>query len=74
MSIDVEKSIRDGKTHSTQVVSLNSTDSNISVRMLKEEAHTQKMADAAVGLGSDNRRSQRSVEAEGDQAMKDVER
>jgi hypothetical protein len=73
MSIDEEKSIRDGKTQSTRVVSMNSTDSDISVRMLKEEAHTQKMADAAVGLGSDGRRSQRSAEAEGDEAMKDVE-
>lgn len=28
------------------------------VRMLKEEAHTQKMADAAIGLSRDNRRNQ----------------
>jgi len=28
------------------------------VRMLKEEAHSQKLADAAVGLGPDDRRKQ----------------
>ncbi|KAG9773252.1 hypothetical protein KCU88_g5840, partial [Aureobasidium melanogenum] len=33
------------------------------VRMLKEEAHSQKLADAAVGLGTDNGRPDRSNEA-----------
>ncbi|KAJ9637972.1 hypothetical protein H2204_004562 [Knufia peltigerae] len=28
------------------------------IRMLKDEAHTQKMADAAVGLSTENRRNQ----------------
>lgn len=34
-----------------------------SIRMLKEEAHSQKLADAAVGLGTDNGRPDRSNEA-----------
>lgn len=34
-----------------------------SVRMLKEEAHSQKLADAAVGLGTDNGRRQQNNEA-----------
>lgn len=28
------------------------------IRMLKDEAHTQKMADAAVGLSTETRRNQ----------------
>ena len=50
---------------------LHNSDFNRSVRMLKEEAHTQKQADAAVGLGSDKRRSQRSEEVV-DETMKDA--
>ena len=42
--------------------------------MLKEEAHTQKMADAAVGLGADNRRPQRTEDDANNEAMKDIER
>ena len=42
--------------------------------MLKEEAHTQKISDAAVGLGADDRRSQRMQDNAPDDAMKDVER
>ncbi|KIW11537.1 hypothetical protein PV08_10838 [Exophiala spinifera] len=34
------------------------------VRMLKEEAHTQKMADAAVGLSTETRRNQHEPENE----------
>ncbi|KAJ9611569.1 hypothetical protein H2200_004753 [Cladophialophora chaetospira] len=44
------------------------------VRMLKEEAHTQKISDAAVGLGADNRRSQLTQDDASNDAMKDVER
>ncbi|EXJ90010.1 hypothetical protein A1O3_03078 [Capronia epimyces CBS 606.96] len=33
------------------------------VRMLKEEAHTQQLAEAAVGLGVDNGRAHRNTEA-----------
>lgn len=40
--------------------------------MLKEEAHTQKLADAAVGLGTDNRRSQRSDNKPNTEPMEDV--
>ncbi|KAL2441837.1 hypothetical protein ABEF95_016671 [Exophiala dermatitidis] len=32
------------------------------IRMLKEEAHSQKLADAAVGLGTDNGRPDQSNE------------
>ncbi|ETI25055.1 hypothetical protein G647_04425 [Cladophialophora carrionii CBS 160.54] len=48
------------------------------VRMLKEEAHTQKVAEAAVGLGADDRRArlaQTDAHAHvGNEAMKDIER
>jgi len=44
------------------------------VRTLKEEAHSQKMADAAVGLGSENRRAQHSENKADNEAMEDVER
>ena len=40
--------------------------------MLKEEAHTQKLADAAVGLGTENRRSQRTDDEPNTEAMVDV--
>jgi len=43
-------------------------------RLLKEEAHSQQMADAAVGLGADDRRSQRVQGDASNDAMKDVER
>jgi hypothetical protein len=39
--------------------------------MLKEEAHTQKAAEAAVGLGQDKRRARQDV-AE-NEIMKDVD-
>jgi len=55
------------------IVSLDDSDISSSVRMLKEEVHTQKMADAAVGLGADNRRPQRP-EDDANEAMKDIER
>ncbi|KAK4938656.1 hypothetical protein LTR10_020924 [Elasticomyces elasticus] len=42
------------------------------VRLLKEEAHTQKLADAAVGLGTDDRRSQRIDHEPNTEAMEDV--
>ena len=42
--------------------------------MLKEEAHTQKTADAAVGLGTDDRRSLQTVAEPDKEAMEDVER
>jgi hypothetical protein len=41
--------------------------------MLKEEAHSQKMADAAVGLGSDRGQNQRLQNEDHTEAMKDVE-
>ncbi|KIY02935.1 uncharacterized protein Z520_01400 [Fonsecaea multimorphosa CBS 102226] len=44
------------------------------VRMLKEEAHTQRTADAAVGLGTDKRRSHAPEDDPVNEAMKDVER
>ncbi|KIW69342.1 hypothetical protein PV04_05223 [Phialophora macrospora] len=48
------------------------------VRMLKEDAHTQKVADAAVGLGTGDRRARLAEndaqDAVRDEAMKDVER
>lgn len=44
------------------------------VRMLKEEAHSQKMADAAVGLGTDNRRAQHTdTDSEPKEVMQDIE-
>jgi bud site selection protein 20 len=42
------------------------------VRMLKEEAHSQKLADAAVGLGTDNGRIQQSQNDLNTEAMEDV--
>jgi len=42
------------------------------VRMLKEEAHSQKLADAAVGLGPDDRRKQRSTDESHSTAMEDI--
>jgi len=42
--------------------------------MLKEEAHSQKMADAAVGLGTDNRRAQHTdTDSEPKEVMQDIE-
>lgn len=40
--------------------------------MLKEEAHSQKAADAAVGLGTDNGRPQQSHDDPKNEAMQDV--
>jgi len=40
--------------------------------MLKEEAHTQKMAEAAVGLGTDNRRHQDRRDEQNNEMMEDV--
>jgi hypothetical protein len=40
--------------------------------MLKEEAHSQKLADAAVGLGTDNGRIQQSQNDLNTEAMEDV--
>ena len=56
------------------MVSLQDSNNTPSVRMLKDAAHTQKTADAAVGLGSDNRRSHPSEVVADNEAMKDVER
>ncbi|KAI1608437.1 hypothetical protein EDD37DRAFT_653946 [Exophiala viscosa] len=42
------------------------------VRTLKEEAHSQELADAAVGLTTDNRRSQRTNNEPKTEAMEDV--
>jgi hypothetical protein len=46
--------------------------------MLKEDIHTQKVADAAVGLGTDDRRARlaenNAQDGVGNEAMKDVER
>ncbi|OAL35810.1 hypothetical protein AYO20_04960 [Fonsecaea nubica] len=43
------------------------------VRMLKEEVHTQRLADAAVGLGTDKRHSHSSENAPDNETMKDME-
>lgn len=40
--------------------------------MLKEEAHSQKLADAAVGLGPDDRRKQPAQDESLPQAMEDI--
>jgi hypothetical protein len=40
--------------------------------MLKEEAHTQKMAEAAVGLGTDSRRHQDRRDEQNNEMMEDV--
>jgi len=50
----------------------NIPDTQNSVRTLKEEAHSQKMADAAVGLGRDDRRPERAQVEPMNEVMKDV--
>ncbi|EXJ73406.1 uncharacterized protein A1O5_03166 [Cladophialophora psammophila CBS 110553] len=69
---------RRGKNHKRRYLrssgSVERPDFGTSVRMLKEEAHTQKAADAAVGLGTDNRRPRVSEDGPGNEAMKDIER
>ncbi len=40
--------------------------------MLKEEVHSQKLADAAVGLGTDNGRVQQSQHDLSNEAMEDA--
>ncbi|KIW61383.1 hypothetical protein PV05_01512 [Exophiala xenobiotica] len=42
------------------------------VRLLKEEAHTQKMSDAAVGLGTDSRRHRDLEDEQNNERMEDV--
>lgn len=48
------------------------TDPDLRVRMLKEEAHSQKLADAAVGLGYDDRRKQQPQDESVSTAMEDI--
>jgi hypothetical protein len=40
--------------------------------MLKEGAHTQKMSEAAVGLGTDNRRHRDREDEQNNEMMEDV--